>query len=418
MTSGQLIDGVNGTARYTAYLTRASYLNFPKGTISDALGMMFSRKPDIEVPGGLDYLREGATLERESLESLLENINREQLRLGRIGILTDMREDTGEIYFASYKAPSILNWHTMAEQGSPDFDFVLLDESGYYFESSTMSYGYEQKFRVLVLIKEVYYTFTTTAEGLLKVDFSDVTTLPGDIVAPSYKGKTLNRIPFNIANVSHVGAAIEEPPLLDQSNISLTYYRGDADYRHSLYKQGQGTFYATGLTDDEMKAEKRLGADGAIYSTNDKAKIGFVELNGLGLPEMRESQQNLKMEALALGVTLFDKAGVESGKALETRSMVKTAPIRTIARTGAEALKLSVESAANWVGASGETKINPNTDFLDIGATPQDALILHSLMREGGMTLEDYHAYLHRNKMTDKPFEVWRSDREPRLEEI
>lgn len=421
MTSGQVRDGSQGSKRYEAYKRRAVYLNFPKGTIKDGLGMMFSRLPDIEVPKSMEYLRTNATPKGEPLADLLENINYEQLRMGRVFLLADIREDTNEIYFSIYKAPSVINWHTRKEEQSPELDYVLLDESDYDFNEQTKAYVWAEKFRVLGLFGGVYYTFTVNAEGLEKINFSDLATLPADAVAPKHQGKPLKEIPGSFINVTHVGADVEDPPLLDQANISLAYYRGDADYRLALYKQAQGTFYGIGFTEDEINnSELRLGADGFIMSSNKDAKVGFAELQGQGIPQMRDAGKDLKQEALSLGVTLFDKAGVESGKALVSRSMVKTASIRTIALTGAEGLVKVIKLASGWVSSADASKIEitPNTDFLDINASPQDVAILHSLLESAGMSLEDYHTYLFSNGYTSKAFEDWQQVRENQMENI
>lgn len=419
MTSGQKEDGTEGIERYKAYKTRAVFLNFPKGTINDALGMMYSRDPDIETSTVHDYLKDKATLKGESLKSLLQNINRQQLTYGRLFLLADIREELDEVYFVMYSAKAAVNWRTREIEGNMELDYVLLDESDYGFDESTLRYVFEDRYRILTVVEGVYYSFTVTPEGLAPIDLSDPATFPNDAVPPAFRGKTLDRIPGTFVNVSHTGVDVEEPPLLDQSNIALAYYRGDADYRHSLYKQGQGTFYGVGLTEDEINQRKRVGADGAVYSTNKDAKFGFVELTGQGLMEQAKALQDLKSWALALGVTLFDKAGVESGKALETRTAVKTSPIKTMALTGAEGLQKVMRICDEWASVETKnTKVIPNIDFLEINATPQDGMILYTLLREGGLTLEDYHAWLYRNRYTDKTYDEWNNGREPALEEI
>ena len=410
MTSGQQRDGSDGLARYNNYKQRAVYLNFPKGTVKDAMGMLYARQPYVEIPKNLEYLRTNATPKKEGLVSLMENINKQQLIYGRVFVLADIRKDTKEIYYATYPAKSVINWHSLADDQLPDLDYVVLDESGPTFSEADKKYIWEDRLRVLGIFEGVYYSFTTTPDELDVIDFTDLSTLPANAMAPSYNGKTLTEIPGTFINVTHTGPGVEDPPLLDQANIAIAYYRGDADYRLALFKQGQGTFYGTGFTRDEVEnQEVRLGADGLIMSSNKVAKVGFAELNGQGLPQMQIAGKDLKTEALALGVTLFDKAGVESGKALETRSMVKTASIRTIALTAAEGLTKLVRIASGWTSTNvGLVEIKPNTDFLDVSAIPQDVQILYNLIGTAGMNLEDYHAYLHANGYTEKPFIEWR----------
>jgi len=146
---------------------------------------------------------------------------------------------------------------------------------------------------------------------------------------------------------------------LDVCNLSIAVYRGEADYRQSLFMQGQATPYGVGLSSEERVS--LLGAQSMIWSNNPEAKLGFMEVSGQGLMEMRSSQEDLKRTAVEKGSMLVDFGGErESGKALNIRQGSKTEVLKTIALTGAEALRTALQYALIW--STQETRLSLKED--------------------------------------------------------
>ncbi len=87
----------------------------------------------------------------------------------------------------------------------------------------------------------------------------------GQMIAPYYKGNTLDEIPFQFVNTTDITPAPEAPPLLGLANICLSMYRSDADYRQSLHMQGQDTLVVVGGSGENGdKAPQRIGPGALI----------------------------------------------------------------------------------------------------------------------------------------------------------
>jgi len=251
MTSAQIIDGgLNsiesvGFKAYDAYKKRARFPNFTREAIQQALGMMHSQPPEIKLPKAM----EGITSRMgEPLSVLLQKINTEQLLTGRVGLMADMPENPspGEDmpYLATYIPERITNWDDgRVEQIVPQrLNLVILNESEFE-RGSDFSWQEKQKYRVLVMGD----LLDNETEGLYQQGvFEDGHFVESELIAPSWRGRTLNKIPFVFINSCDITPDVDDPPLLDLGNMCMTIYRADADYRQNLFMQGQDTFVTIG----------------------------------------------------------------------------------------------------------------------------------------------------------------------------
>jgi hypothetical protein len=82
----------------------------------------------------------------------------------------------------------------------------------------------------------------------------------------------------------------DDPPLLGLSNLALTIYRGEADYRSTLFYQGQQTLVIIGgnVSDLDEDQELRIGNKGVIdLRLGGDAK--YIGVSAAGLGEMRQA---------------------------------------------------------------------------------------------------------------------------------
>ena len=383
-TSGQS----DTPAAYTAYVARAVYMNFAENTLTAAKGKMAREKAEVELPTELTSLIHTATPNGDDMQELLDDINEGQIKDGRYGLLVDVPE--GEApespWIAKYGALSIINWATVHVGAKEVLTFLALDESHYEIQCNG-THQYVDQYRVCglydpalqqstpvegalnsipndpnvpddSLAKEgsdsqlttlgsdpVYWTKVLTASEY--AGFDSRTFIPAADDIPEYREKPLDFIPFVFINVDNTDATPQKSPLLDVCNLSIAVYRGEADYRQSLFMQGQATPYGVGINSDERV--QLLGAQSMIWANNPEAKLGFMEVSGAGLSEMRQSQEDLKRSAAEKGSMLVDFGSErESGKALSIRQGSKTEVLKTIALTGAEGLRTALQYALVW----------------------------------------------------------------------
>lgn len=414
-TSGQIADGVvnqsdPGYKAYEAYLTRARYPGFFKQAVQTAIGMMHHNPPNIEVPKKLEKMLERATVNGESLEDLLRKINTEQLKNGRLGLLLDIprkgaADDTPLI--AMYSAGTVVNW----DNGSRDellaqkLNMVVLNETE-QVRNDNFEWEQEEKYRVLTLgPTETNEANGTYRYGVFKL--SDGFSEEG-LRSPVYRGRTLSEIPFVFVNAVDLVPEPDQPPLLDLANLCMTIYRGEADYRQSLFMQGQDTLVIVGGTDAGEDEELRTGA-GARVEVPLGGDAKYIGVSATGLGEQRQSLENDRRLAGSMGAGTLDTTSREreSGKSLNTRIAARTADLNQIADAGAGALKKILQLAAEWVGADpSQVVVEPNKDFGDVGIVGQEAVDWTAARNQGlPLSARSMHEYLVAKGMTRLTFE-------------
>ena len=113
---------MEGSLLYEAYITRAVFPELVQPAINALVGVMHREPADIQLPAGLEDMRENATPEGESLQVLLRRINEQQLLTGRIGLLVDVPAGGPEVvpYIVCYEAETIINWDQSRRQDGRD----------------------------------------------------------------------------------------------------------------------------------------------------------------------------------------------------------------------------------------------------------------------------------------------------------
>ena len=357
------------------------------------VGVLHHKPPTIELPSALEPIRETATPLGESLELVLRRINEQQLVTGRIGLLLDLPDEatmtTVTPYIVTYAAEKVFNWDSGNAQ-SENVTLVVLDESD-NIRGANNDWTFVERQRVLLLENGIY-------EVILAVEGSDAPSI--ETVTPSIRGNTLDTIPFVFVNSSDISTFPDKPPLLGLAAIAMVIYRGEADYRLTLFTQGQNTLVVIGSADG---TSFRVGADSSItLPIGGDAK--YIGVSGDGLPEMRSALENDRNRAAQAGGQMLDSVSREreSGEALKVRVAARTASLNQVAMAGAFGLEQILKIAARWIGANeDEVIVTPNLDFVDdtlggktlveymtaksLGA-PFSMESIHELMQDKGLT--------------------------------
>lgn len=426
-TSGMIKDGAEvavdsvGFKAYEAYRTRAVFPDLVDEAIDAMLGVMHNKPPKIELPSVMEPMLDRATIRNESLVMLLRRINEEQLTTGRLGLLADVidrGERQGQPYIVTYNAEHITNWdegqlsREVDEEGNEvevtepqNLNFVALDESGEERQAD-FEWRHVTKFRVLSLGDPL--ANEPEGEGVYRVGvFRDNVNFNPEIMEePQIAGNLAGEIPFVFVNTKDIVPEPDEPPLLGLSDLALTIYRGEADYRQALFMQGQDTLVTIGGTEDE---EYRLGAGASINIPNTSGDAKFIGVDSTGLPEMRSALENDYKRASVKAGTMLETTSreAESGEALKIRVSARTATLNQIALSGAFALEQILKKIARWMGANDEeVVVEPNMDFVDDQLTGQTLVQFMTAISMGApWSLESLHSLMQERGLTDKTFE-------------
>lgn len=417
-TSGMIQDGMKsanqlGSQAYAAYKMRARFPGLVRDAVEAALGVMHHKPPHIELPESMKPLMDKATLQKEGLPLLLRRINEEQLITGRCGLLADLpaKPQPGVVlpYTALYKAESIINW----DQGTRDgvavesLNLVVVNESEYERDAD-FEWKMQTKYRVLMLgdamANELEGEGAIYRVGVFREDtgfnFNDKV-----MFAPTLRGKTLDLIPFTIINARDIIAEPEDSPLVGLAQLALHIYRGEADYRQSLFMQGQDTLVVIGGTSEDGY---RTGANAAIVLPAE-ADAKYIGVDSAGLPELRTALENDYARAALKGGQLLDSVSREreSGDALKVRVAARTATLTQIALTSAFGLQEHLRKIAVWTGANPEeVLVGPNLDFIDDSLGGKELVEMMTAKAMGApLSLESIHEIMAERGMTNKNFE-------------
>jgi hypothetical protein len=414
-TPGQIEDKVEvtdskGWKSYQAYKQRAIFPSHVYDTVTNMLGLMHSKPAEIKVPAALKSMVARATSEGESLQQLLERINEQQLKKGRLGLLLDLPSAptaTPQPYIVMYDAERIINWDEGAvdDPNPKNLNLVVLNES----ELGREEFVWKtlEKYRVLQLgvlqsneARGVYSQAVYAQNSGTGLEYrAELQT------APTIRGKTLDEIPFVFCNTRDILPRPDKPPLLSVAEISLAIYRGEADYRLSLFMQGQDTLVVIGGNEDD---EIRVGANARVdVPLGGDAK--YIGVGHEGLIEQRNALDGLNRKATVKGGEMLDSSSSEkeSGDALRIRVGARAATLTQVAMTGAAALAEILRMAARWMGASeDEVQVKPNLDFITEPLAGQDlAQIMTAKQLGAKISDKSIHELMRRRKMTTMTYE-------------
>lgn len=411
-----VLDGVKnptdkGLIAYENYLSRAVFPDYVQVGVETLVGVLNAQPAKIELPEGMEYLRERATNQGESLQALLRRLHEQQLTTGRVGLLADMPvrvdQTAPKLYMALYTAESIVNWDDAAiEEGEHKLNLVVLDESGH--KRTGLSWEGHEKFRVLTLDR------LEVAKGEYKFgvyEDPDATFDEASQIAAAYRGKTLDEIPFVFINSKDNLAEPDVPPLLGLGRMCFTIYRAEADYRFTLFMQGQDTLVVIGgVLETNVNAGQalRVGA-GARIDVNTGGDAKYIGVSSDGLPEQREALSNDKMAAAVRTGQLLapGKMSMESGEALKTRVAAQTATLTSVALSAAAGLERLLKVMAKWMGQDEKkVKVIPNLDFTNVAIEGQDIVQLITAKNLGyPISYHSLHKIAKARGLVDTTFE-------------
>lgn len=425
-TAGMVADGMQnenqpGYKAYQAYKTRAVYHDFVKDAITTMVDLMNRKPAQIKLPARMEPLREKVTAEGHSLATLLRQIHFHQLRHSRFGLLVDVRSGEGPTalpYIATYAAKKIINWDTgKREDNKSDLDFLVLDETEH--ERVNFTWEEQEKYRVLLAPNSDLVTLlssdrvispTGDSFWVAPVRGKDGLLASAAAIQPQIAGKGLPYIPFTFINAGDLESAPEPPVLIGLSNLTLAIYRGEADYRQTLFMQGQDTLVIIGavVDADEDGASTRVGS-GARLEVPIGGDAKYIGVSSEGLTEQRESLKADKEQAAERGARLLDfgDSSRQSGDALRIRVSARTTTLRTLALVSGEGLQRALRQIAEWIGEDPKQVIvEPNLDFTDDLFTGQDVLeFMQSKAMGAPLSLKSIHDHFRKKDLTHKTFE-------------
>ena len=447
-TPSQVLDGAlekdprkAGYAAYKGYIARTPFPDYVTEAVKRYTGMLHSKAAEFKLPTAMEPLLEKATADGESLTSLLRRINVEQLVSGRLGLLLDFPpnpDPTAPLpYIALYIAEAVRNWDNSADHlGVNALTMVVLDESG-PVRISDFEWKDTERYRVLQLGVPVVPPGGAAVDdetgdsakpddptegagtavylqGVFQMAEGGADFSQAAMLAPVYRGQTLEQIPFVMVNSTDITSTPDDPPLLGLGWQCMTIYRGEADYRYTLFMQGQDTLVTIGTVQQGGSVVNagedplRIGA-GSHINMDLTGDAKYIGIGADGIEGQREAlRDDRKLAESKSGAMISPSAGKqESGDALTTRLAAQTASLTQIALTGAAALQNILRVAASWMGLNPEeVQVTPNLQFETQLVTSQEITQLMAARTMGApISLQSIHGVMKDRGLTQMEYE-------------
>lgn len=396
--------------RYGFYLSFAEFPEIIGPTVDGIQGMIHEKPPDVELPAQLEYLIEDATPDGEDLRTLWERVTREVTSTGRIVLLHDVDLDD-QVKFCTYPVEGMINWRLAPKKmgGFPEL-VVLHDmqdepkgEDG--FESAEVHYYAE-----LRLVDGLYAVrrWKKADRDKLQVIIDETTDEDGWLF-PSHFGRNLLSIPIDVINAAGEGFDFGPVPVMPMVRRAFSIYRKTADYNRSLYVKTDPQVVAYGVDDDDMPTE--IGGDGIWHFSNPDARVEYLDIDGLGIPLLRQAIEDEYQRFHEEGGRLRENdGGPESGEAVKRRQMVKQVTVKSLVINAASQFEKALRHIAMTAGLGKEAidaiKFEPNLDFAEPPMPPQEYnQLVDAKLKGAPISWKSIHRQSLLRDLTDMPYE-------------
>jgi hypothetical protein len=220
---------------------------------------------------------------------------------------------------------------------------------------------------------------------------------------------TFGGIPLATFYVSRTGMATATPPLNDLAWLNLAHWQSMSDQRNVLRFARVGLLFAAGFSDEEMEEGLTIGPNQLIRSTNEAAKVSYVEHKGEAIKSGQEDLDKLEDRMKVLGLQpLVSRTGNQTatGRALD-ESRTHTA-IQAWIRSLENTLRQAFEMAAKWVKLEIEDdfSIDINNDFgLSVRAA-EDIESLIEMRKTGEVSRETFLREIKRRGLLSEAVDI------------
>lgn len=389
------------------YKNDAILTNFTARTQAGLVGSVFRRKPEVSIPTELEYLLQDATGDMLPLIQLAQKAVRDTLEVGRFGILTEYPESEPGLTMAEveaqnlkarlipYTAEKIINWNTERVGGDTKLTLVVLLETIPVLAEDGFSWENKKQYRVLRLIENTYTV-------IIYNDEEEVISVSQPTKA---SGETFDAIPFYFIGSENNDHRVDRAPLYDLACLNIGHLKNSADYEESVHVVGQPSlFLGADLDGQQFEAQHpdgiKVGSrQGHFIGPNMQANLLQPAPNQLADVAMTRKEQ----QAIMIGARLITpNSGVETAEAARIRHGSEISALSTIVANVSAGLKLALEAAAMFMGASEEDiEYKLNDQFYDTEMDPNLIMAQIQLMDKGLIAKKDIRDNLRMSGIVD-----------------
>ena len=191
-------------------------------------------------------------------------------------------------------------------------------------------------------------------------------------------------------------------------DTAISHYRNSADYEQALFMSAQATPYAMGFSDSETP--DTIGPSVVWQSTNENAKVGFLETTGAGIKHLREAMTDKEHRMAVLGALMMNDGKVrnESAETSKQRGRGEMSLMSSVVNMVEEAVTMALKIAAEWTSSNPEeVELKINRDWVEVRMSPQELKELVMSWQAGAISHRTLFTNLQRGEIVsmDRDFE-------------
>jgi hypothetical protein len=405
-------------AEYAAYKARAVFYNATARTLDGLSGLVFRKKPVVEMPGGLRDFLGDVDMGGLPFSSLAEMVVENVLITGRAGVLIDYpRAADGVITLGNatemgmrpllrlYRAEQIVNWQVGRIGNATIPVRIVLAETVEESSEDDFVANSVLQYRVLELVDGEY-----VQRVFRQIDGVQQQV---ELIVPKMNGRPLSRLPFVFFGPQDVSHSVAKPPLLDLVEVNLSHYRTTADYEHGAHFTGLPTAVVTGHTMSDGDTLS-IGGGVAWVFPEPEAKASYLEFKGEGLQALERLLDRKESQMASLGARMLapEKRTAEAAETARIHRHGENSVLASLSNAVSLGLTKVFEWARDWQGLTGNVKVELNRDFLPVSMSAQDLTALIAAWQGGAIAKRDLFDNLKTGEIVsgDRSFEELERD--------
>ena len=362
-----------------AYFSRGRFSNFTGRTHDSYLGLIGSKEAEVELPSGIDGMKDGCDGGKTTLHDFSLALASELLITARAGILSEPPNTAGSTLnettlpkLVMYKAEQIFNPIMI------DGELVRVDLVEFYYNlNDSDEYELEEQTRRLQLNSTGNYEAVVYRKGEV---YSRVEAM--------VDGRPLKYIPFQFAGAENNKANYDRPVMFDLAHQNIGHFQLDCEVRNNLHYHLNAVVNVF-VSDADAFAENNpagftVGADGRnVFQTDERAELMQMEANGAGPNQMKADEAIMIM--LGAQVVQQDRTNKTLGAEI-IESNASMSQLKRISINTSTAITQALEWCAEFVGATpDDVEFKVNDKFVTDDMSIQDLVGMFNIVQGAGL---------------------------------
>ncbi|GIT86171.1 DUF4055 domain-containing protein [Roseobacter sp. OBYS 0001] len=388
---------------YSDYVKGAAFYAVAERTLRGMVGAATRNRPIVELPRRIESMRNVATFDGNTLETLIEDSLREVLSIGRYALLLDFpsqpENSLAVPHISPFNAEAILDWREELHDGKNKLTMLRLYEDNEDLDDSGVEQHLVLTLEPAYTVRRVHVTRRPTGDGRSQVTEEQV----GQDIIPTVNGSPLFDIPAVIISAYNLKIDVEKPPFLDLVNVNLAHWRGSADYEHALYRTSQPTPWIAGNVNAENKPEM-IGA-GAFWILPEGATAGMLEFTGAGIAAQKEAMDDKVAQMATLGARMvYDGKGRnETSDTAKLRHRSELSLLHSSVNMVEAGIVRLLRIAAEWTqpNTADQVSVQINRDFITAQMDPAVLTALLKAWQSGAISHDTFLMNLKKGELMD-----------------